>query len=111
MRLQIRKAAYAVAIAAVAATFVIASATSSEAAKKKKAAAKPAPQAICMTGGAQVCATKGKLKFTYANSCFAGNDGAVVVSQKACSTPKAKKSGKKSGKKAGKKGDKKAPKK
>ena len=55
---------------------------------------------------APVCATRGKLKFTYINSCYASKDGAKVVSQKACSVKAAKK-GKKAKKKAAKKASKK----
>ena len=67
--------------------------------------AKPAAPVSCLLGPeAQVCATKGKsgLKFTYANACYAAQDGAKVVSQKACPEKKAVKA-KKGKKKAAKK--------
>ena len=73
-------------------------------AKAKKKAAAPKPWASCMfTAPAPVCATKGGMKFTYTNACYAGNDGAIVSSQKACPVKAAKKGGKKKAKKAAKK--------
>lgn len=96
------------AIAVTAAAFILGSAVSSEAKSHKKKAA-PAPQtsATCMfSAPAPVCGAKGKSTFTYRNACWAGNDGAVVKTQKACKPAKAmkaKKGGKKAMKKAGKK--------
>jgi hypothetical protein len=40
------------------------------------------------------------MSLTYRNACWAGNDGAVVKSQKACKPAKAMKHGKKKAKKA-----------
>ena len=96
---------YAALIATTAAAFVIGSAGISEAKGKKKAAPAPKVSASCMfTAPKAVCATKGKQSFTYRNACWAGNDGAIVKSQKACKGSKAMKGGKKkAAKKAGKK--------
>jgi len=104
-----KKFAYAAFVLAVAFVIAIASASTGEAkGKKKKAAAAPAPvMATCWaTPAAPVCGARGKLKFTYINSCYAGKDGAKVVSQNACPTKAAKK-GKKSKKKMAKKSSKK----
>lgn len=99
MRFEMRKTGYAIAVAAIAAAFMLGAPTGAEAAKKKKAAAAaPAQPGLCFMGGGAVCATKGKQNFTYANACYAANDGAKVMSSKACATPKAK-GGKKKGKK------------
>ena len=99
----LKKIATATAIAVTAAAFVFGSAGVSEAKGKKKAAAAPKPAVSCLfTAAAPVCATKGKMKFTYRNACYAGNDGAMVSSQKACPAKAAMKGGKK-GKKAAKK--------
>jgi hypothetical protein len=102
--MSLKRIGYGVAVAAMTVAFALASATPSEAAKKKKTAAAPPPppMAFCAMPYAPVCATKGGLKFTYANACFAAKDGAKVVSQKACPAPKAKKA-KKGKKKAAKK--------
>jgi hypothetical protein len=79
-------------VGALAAAFMLVSVGVSEAkGKKKKAAAAPAKSAICMTGGAPVCATKGGMKFTYANACFAANDGASKAKAGACKPSKGKK--------------------
>lgn len=80
--------AYAVLIAA-AGMFVIGSSGTSEA-KAKVAAATPYP-GPCFTSSAPVCGVKGGMKFTYASSCYASKDGAKIVSQHACSKPKAHK--------------------
>jgi hypothetical protein len=92
---------YAAVIVVAAVALSIGSATTSEAAKKKKAAAAPAPvMATCWaTADAPVCGARGKMKFTYVNSCYASKDGAKVVSQNACSTKAAKKGKKKMAKK------------
>lgn len=101
--MKLRNIAYAAVVAIAATAFTLASATTSEAkGKKKKEAAKP-QQGICMlAAGGPVCATKGGMKFTYRNACYAANDGAKIASAKACPAPKAKKA-KKGGKKAAKK--------
>jgi len=88
MKTQLQKTGYALLVAAVSAAFMLAAASSSEAAKKK-AAAMPAPGSMeplgCAMSGGPVCATRGGMKFTYANSCYAQHDGAKVSSSKACS--------------------------
>ena len=53
-------------------------------------------RAPALTAEQPVCATKGGMKFTYANACFAAKDGAKVVSQSACPAKKAMKHHKKS---------------
>ncbi|HKA76578.1 MAG TPA: hypothetical protein VKD19_05675 [Pseudolabrys sp.] len=92
--MKIKNLAYTTFVAAAAVAFVIGSAVPSEAAKKKKAAAAPPPPApvlsLC-TGmeSAPVCATKGGMTFTYANSCFAKKDGATSATPGACKAAKA----------------------
>ncbi len=102
----LKKLGYAAVVAIAAVGFVIGSAGSSEAKGKKKPAPAPKVSATCLlSASAPVCATRGKQTFTYANACYAGNDGAVVKAQKACppaKAMKAKKGGKKAMKKAGK---------
>lgn len=94
MKIQTSRMIQLAAVAAVAAAFVIGAASPSEA--KKKAMVTPPPQPFCsMYVKEPVCATKGKLKFTYANSCFAANDGAKIVSAGACKVAKPKKAKKK----------------
>src|SRR6476469_5791814 len=87
--MKLRKLGYAALVAAAAAVIAIGSAVPGEAkTKKKQAEAAPAP-AICLLAERHpVCAVKGGVKFTYANSCYAVQDGAKVVSQKACPTGK-----------------------
>jgi len=99
----IRNLAYTALVGAAAVAFVIGSAVPSEAAKKKKAAEPPAPQPITcwVTSPGPVCATKGGLKFTYFNSCYAMKDGATKAKSGACKEAKAAKGGGK--KKASKK--------
>jgi len=98
----IKKLAYGTFVAAAAVAFVIGSAVPSEAAKKKKAAAAappPPPQATClMNPPGQVCATKGGMKFSYFNACYAMKDGAKSATPGACKVAKA--NGKKKAKKA-----------
>jgi len=97
----IKKLAYGTFVAAATIAFVIGSAVPSEAAKKKKAAAAPpaSPQATClMNPPGQVCATKGGMKFTYFNACYAMKDGAKSATAGACKV--AKSGGKKKAKKA-----------
>jgi len=55
----------------------------------------------CTLQQAPVCGSRGGKKFTYTNACFAGNDGAMVVSSKACPASNAMKKG--GGKKKAKK--------
>jgi hypothetical protein len=108
--MSLKKFAYGALIVAAAFVIAIASATTGEAkGKKKKAAAAPAPVMATCWGvpAAPVCASRGKLKFTYINSCYAGKDGAKVVSQKACSVKAAKKGKKAKKKKSAKKAAKK----
>lgn len=106
--MKLKNFAYAAFVAIAATAFVLGGVSSSEAKGKKKKMAAPAPtQATCMfSGPAPVCATRGGMKFTYRNACYASKDGAKVVAQKACPAPKAKKA-KKGGKKAMKKAAKK----
>ncbi|MBX3550856.1 MAG: hypothetical protein KF697_00210 [Pseudolabrys sp.] len=96
--------------AAVAAAFAFASAGTSEAAAKKKAKGPTAITApMCGLGlldasgtsRAPVCGTKGGMKFTYNNACFAEKDGAKNIKAGACATKGAKKAKKKSAKKKG----------
>ncbi len=97
--MKLRNIVYAVVIAAAAGALVLATTGSGEAKGKKKMAVAPTPTPVCLVPYAAVCATKGGNKYTYANSCLAGNDGATVVSDKACPAPKAAKAGKAGGKK------------
>ena len=90
--MKFKNLAYATFVAAAAVAFVIGSAVPSEAAKKKKAAAAappPPPQVVCAGGPAPVCATKGGLKFTYHNACWATNDGAKAAKPGECKAAKA----------------------
>jgi len=91
--MKLRNIGYAAVIAVTAVAFVIGSAVTSEAAKKKKAEAAPPPPACWLTADKAVCATKGSMKFTYKNSCYAAKDGAKVVADKACPAKAAKKAG------------------
>jgi len=103
--MKLRTLGYAAVLALTTAAFVIGSAVPSDAqAKKKKAEAAPAPMASCFLAASKaVCATKGGVKFTYANSCYAAQDGAKVASAKACPAKAAAKPGKKGAKKTTKK--------
>lgn len=93
--MKIKSLGYAVLIAVAAAAVVIGSAGTGEAKSKKKTAAPPPPPPIiCTLEYKPVCATKGGLKFTYSNACWAAKDGAKVVSQGACKAKKAVKAGK-----------------
>src|ERR1043166_2196030 len=99
---------YAVIVAVAAIALSIGSATNSEAAKKKRAAAAAPPPSAAwcpFTAPKPVCATKGKMRFTYNDACFATKDGAKVVSNKACPAKAAKGKGgkKKKAKKSSKK--------
>ena len=97
----IRNVAYTALLGVAAVAFIIGSAVPSEAAKKKKAAAAPpaSPQATClMNPPGQVCATKGGMKFSYFNACYAMKDGAKSATAGACKV--AKSGGKKKAKKA-----------
>jgi uncharacterized protein (DUF1501 family) len=98
-----RKLGYAVLVAAAAVALAVGSAGPSEAKGKKRAeATTPPKQPIClMIDNHPVCALKGGTRVTYANACFAANDGARVVSNGACPAPKMAK--KPAGKKAAKK--------
>ena len=104
--MKLKNFGYAAFIAAAATAFVLGGVNSSEAKGKKKAPAAKPPASCMFSGPAPVCATRGGMKFTYRNACYAGKDGAKVVAQKACPAPKAKKA-KKGGKKAMKKAAKK----
>jgi hypothetical protein len=88
-----------VAATAAAALFVVGS-TGAEAAKK----AKTMPtEPVCMFVDMPVCAIKGGKRVTYSNKCFAANDGAWVVSNKACGKGGGKKMAKPAAKKTEKK--------
>jgi hypothetical protein len=101
--MKFKNLAYATFVAAAAVAFVIGSAVPSEAAKKKAAAAPPPPppppQVVCAGGPAPVCATKGDLKFTYHNACWAAKDGAKAAKPGECKPAKAAGGKKKSKKK------------
>jgi hypothetical protein len=93
--MKLKSLGYAAVVAATAAAFMIGSAGVGEAkGKKKTAAAMSPPMGICVLTYEPVCAVKGGMKFTYSNACFAKNDGAKVVSDKACPPKKAMKAGK-----------------
>ena len=96
--MKLKNIGYAFFIAASAAAFVIGSGGPSEAKAKKMAPPPPHP-GPCFEIAAPVCGVKGGMKFTYANACFAAQDGAKVVSQGACPAKKAMKHHKKAGKK------------
>jgi hypothetical protein len=101
--MKLKNLAYATFVAAAAVALVIGSAVPSEAAKKKKAAAAappPPPQIACVGPEAPVCASKGDLKFTYHNACWAAKDGAKGAKPGACAAAKTA-GGKKSAKKKG----------
>jgi hypothetical protein len=88
----IKNLAYTAIVGAAAIAFVIGSAVPSEAAKKKKAAAAPPPPqpiSCLMAPESRVCATKGGMKFTYANSCYAAKEGATGIKPGACKAAKA----------------------
>lgn len=109
--MKLKNIGYAALLTCATTAFVLGTAGSSEAAKKKKAAPAPQRSVSCLfTAPKAVCATRGGQSYTYRNACYAGNDGAVVKSQKACKPSKAMKGGKKA-KKAMKKAGKKAMKK
>lgn len=79
---------YAAFISAATAAFTIGSSGPSEA-KGKKMVPPPHP-GPCFEVYAPVCGVKSGMKFTYANSCYAGKDGASIVSQGACPAKQAK---------------------
>lgn len=115
--MKIRNIGYAAVVAVTAAAFVLGSVDIGEAkGKKKKAAAPaPAPMGFCLSPDSptKYCAVKGGMKFTYVNKCVAKNDGAKIISDKACPAPKtkkAKKAKKGGGKAKAMKADKKAKK-
>ena len=83
--MKLRKLGYAALVAAAAAVIAIGSAVPGEAkTKKKKAEAAPAPALCLIVEHHPVCGVKGGTKVTYANGCYAAQDGAKVVSQQAC---------------------------
>jgi hypothetical protein len=86
--MKLKTIVYAAFIAAAAAAFSIGSSGPSEA-KGKKMVPPPHP-GPCFEIYAPVCGAKGGMKFTYANTCFAGKDGATIVSQGVCPAKKAK---------------------
>ena len=103
--MKLKNLGYAALIIVSSAAFVLGTAGSSEAAKKKMVQPPPHP-GPCFEPVKPVCATRGGLKFTYADTCIAAKDGATIISDKACpakAAKKAKKGGKKKAKKAAKK--------
>lgn len=82
--------AYATLTVLAASAFVLGSAATGEAKGKKMAAPPPQPQ-MCFDSYAPVCGSLKGQKVTYANACSAYKDGATVLSNKACATPKKKK--------------------
>ncbi|MGN6572293.1 MAG: hypothetical protein ACTHLO_12850 [Pseudolabrys sp.] len=83
--MQLKKIAFTLLIGAAAAM----AATSPSLAAKKKAKAEAAqPSPFCFQVQTPVCGTRGGMKMTYANACFAERDGAKVVSQGACKAAK-----------------------
>ena len=100
--MKLKNFAYATFVGAAAVAFVIGSAVPSDAAKKKKEAAAPPPppQVACVGPESRVCATKGDLKFTYANACYAAKDGAKAAKPGECKAAKTAGGKKKSKKKA-----------
>ena len=90
--MKLKDLGYAAVIVATAIAFVIGSGGPSQAKKKAKEAAPP-PQTLCFGSDKPVCATKGGLKFTYANSCYAAKDGAKSAKPGACKAAKAHKKG------------------
>ncbi len=89
MNIDRKKCSYVAIVSAVSAAVIFGTAGISQAKKKKEMAMAPEYHAMCL-GGTPVCAMKGGMKFTYASSCFAGNDGATVVSDMACQEKPAK---------------------
>jgi len=88
--MKLDKFAFAALVAAAGIALAIGSATPGLA-KGKKKAAPPPPQPWCMFTEQPVCAIKNGAKVTYGNWCFANNDQAKVISQKACGAGKSKK--------------------
>jgi hypothetical protein len=86
--MKLRTIGYAVAIAATAA-LAFGAGGPSYAAKKKMVKEAPPPPILCVQPDAPVCASKGGMSFTYANSCYAEKDGAKVTVNGACKAPKA----------------------
>jgi hypothetical protein len=93
--MKIRNLGYAAIVALAAAAFVVGSVDIGEAKgkKKKTAAPAPAPMGVCveLDSPTKYCAVKGGMKFTYNNRCVAKNDGAKIISNKACPSAKAAK--------------------
>ena len=104
---------YGVLVGAAALFIALGSVTTAEAAKKaKKAAAAPGPAYgwCTMQARAPVCATRGTTKLSYANACFAQQDGAKGAKAGACKPAKVAKKGGGKKKKVAKKGAKKTKK-
>lgn len=89
--MQMKHLAYAAILAVTSAAFVVGSGLPSQAAAKKKVAAAAPHQVFCTMDYTPVCAERGGLKQTYANSCFASHDNAKVISNGACGAKKAAK--------------------
>jgi len=92
------KIAHAALVAAAVVAVAIGSAAPSDAKGKKKAAAEappPMPPTCWLTPPGSVCGSKGAMKFTYFNACYASKDGAKISSQGDCKPAKAMKAKKK----------------
>jgi hypothetical protein len=87
--MNMRNLGYAAVLAATAGAFLIGSGGASEAKyKHKMKEAAPPPGPFCWEPYKPVCGERGGGTFTYANACYAHNDGAKVVSSKACGPQK-----------------------
>ena len=92
--MKLRHIASTALIASAAFALAIGFATPSDAKSKGKKAAAAAAQLhwpLCNTDAKQVCAEKGGMRSTFANACWARNEGAKVVSQGECKTRGGKK--------------------
>ena len=92
----IKRIGYGVLVGAAALFIALGSVTTAEAAKKgKKEAAAPGPAYgwCTMQMRAPVCASKGTSKVSYANACFAQQDGAKGAKAGACKPAKVAKKG------------------
>jgi len=83
--MKLRYLAYAGILTATA--VAIASPTPSSA-KAKKAEMEPAPLACWFLPESQVCGSRGSVKTTYYNSCYAEKDGAKIASHGDCKAGK-----------------------
>jgi hypothetical protein len=85
MKSALQKCAYAAAVAAISAAFVLGGVATGFAKEKKKPEEPKAQPITCwFEPSVPVCADKGGERLTYASACRAEKDGAKVVSSKAC---------------------------